>query len=452
MNPGRHFFDKFLFCVNTKLEKSRNNSQDSSDLSLEEQLFRATSAANNVCDSSSIRDESSEYSYDEIRDPYDYFQMVDTFRYFYPQRKDAFTCWNTKANARETNYGTRLDYIFCSQDLLQSLEDSFVLSDVEGSDHCPVSLLMCLTAVPADVPPQHCTKYFPEFQGQQQKLSNYFQKVSENDTVEFADESIYNNISSNSGAETMENTSSVRNSEGKKESMLNFLQFNNSKSNDITSIYSSKMNTISGKRKLDCSSKSNGKRSQKCLFSYFGTKTKEHEKLSLTSTDVSNISLYEAEMQYLKDNPDIYKMLGLAKDGTVNVEALNSNLSYTDCHTEILPHQPEHISQSSPAELSASKLDDTVLSSSPAKGLDQSDSNLNQESVSSVYLEGEQKKSWDFMKQKAVVPLCPGHKEPCVVRTTKKKGPNFNRRFYACSRGVGRPGQKEAQCNFFKWL
>jgi AP endonuclease-2 len=37
--------------------------------------------------------------------------MVDLFRHFHADAAKAYTCWNTKTNARATNYGTRIDYI-----------------------------------------------------------------------------------------------------------------------------------------------------------------------------------------------------------------------------------------------------------------------------------------------------------------------------------------------------
>ncbi|XP_042882834.1 DNA-(apurinic or apyrimidinic site) endonuclease 2-like isoform X2 [Penaeus japonicus] len=106
------------------------------------------------------------------------FQVVDTFRYFYPQREKAFTCWHTLSNSRATNYGTRIDYIFCDKDFLTYLRDAMVQQEVLGSDHCPVSIVIMGEITPAAKLPSSCTKFYPEFQGQQQKLSSYFQRKS----------------------------------------------------------------------------------------------------------------------------------------------------------------------------------------------------------------------------------------------------------------------------------
>ncbi|XP_038171957.1 DNA-(apurinic or apyrimidinic site) endonuclease 2 [Arvicola amphibius] len=49
------------------------------------------------------------------------------------------------------------------------------------------------------------------------------------------------------------------------------------------------------------------------------------------------------------------------------------------------------------------------------------------------------------------MPLCGGHREPCVMRTVKKAGPNLGRQFYMCARPRGPPSDPAARCNFFLW-
>ncbi|XP_019524799.1 PREDICTED: DNA-(apurinic or apyrimidinic site) lyase 2 [Hipposideros armiger] len=49
------------------------------------------------------------------------------------------------------------------------------------------------------------------------------------------------------------------------------------------------------------------------------------------------------------------------------------------------------------------------------------------------------------------MPLCKGHREPCVMRTVKKPGPNLGRQFYMCARPQGPPTDPSSRCNFFLW-
>lgn len=48
-------------------------------------------------------------------------------------------------------------------------------------------------------------------------------------------------------------------------------------------------------------------------------------------------------------------------------------------------------------------------------------------------------------------PKCKGHREPCVQRCVKKKGPNFKRKFWVCARGEGRSNDPHAKCDYFQW-
>ncbi|XP_034890571.1 DNA-(apurinic or apyrimidinic site) endonuclease 2 isoform X2 [Populus alba] len=49
------------------------------------------------------------------------------------------------------------------------------------------------------------------------------------------------------------------------------------------------------------------------------------------------------------------------------------------------------------------------------------------------------------------IPVCKGHKEPCVARIVKKPGPTFGHRFFVCSRAEGPVSNPEANCGYFKW-
>ncbi len=66
--------------------------------------------------------------------------FIDSFRYFYPDKTDAYTWWSYFANARERNIGWRIDYFLVSKDLEAKLIDAKIHDQVLGSDHCPVEL------------------------------------------------------------------------------------------------------------------------------------------------------------------------------------------------------------------------------------------------------------------------------------------------------------------------
>ncbi len=70
--------------------------------------------------------------------------FIDTFRYFYPDREQIYSWWSYRFKAREKNAGWRIDYFLASEDLKDKLKGADIHTDVLGSDHCPVELLVDL--------------------------------------------------------------------------------------------------------------------------------------------------------------------------------------------------------------------------------------------------------------------------------------------------------------------
>ncbi|HET9641265.1 MAG TPA: exodeoxyribonuclease III [Candidatus Paceibacterota bacterium] len=67
---------------------------------------------------------------------------VDTFRHFFPSRKDAYSYWDLFTRARERNVGWRIDYFFVSQEFMPRVKKAEIHPDIYGSDHCPVSITL----------------------------------------------------------------------------------------------------------------------------------------------------------------------------------------------------------------------------------------------------------------------------------------------------------------------
>ncbi|KAG0375905.1 Class II abasic (AP) endonuclease [Mortierella sp. AD032] len=135
--------------------------------------------------------------------------LTDLYRVFHKDERGAFTCWNTKINARPSNYGTRLDYILVTEKLLPWFKSCDRQPQVVGSDHCPVVAEMAAELVLGKEKEQLSLKslegreevevekivlqdvmdsyggttdhplaarFFDEFSGKQQKLSAFFKK------------------------------------------------------------------------------------------------------------------------------------------------------------------------------------------------------------------------------------------------------------------------------------
>ncbi|CAL1276777.1 unnamed protein product [Larinioides sclopetarius] len=266
--------------------------------------------------------------------------IVDAFRHFYPNKKESYTCWNTKTGARATNYGTRIDYILATSNLLPLLESCEIMSDYYGSDHCPVSaVLKCDSISQENVQlPSICTRLWPEYSGQQQKLQAFFQKT---------------------------------------QNLADFL----TKQNETNAQTVSRVNKSSVK-----------KNKQKSITSFF----KSPSSVPTTS------ALDDDEFEY-------------SLSGTSSII-------------------------SSPSDMS-----------SASKSQDSSGENGSGEILLSV--KKNQSTAWKAMLAgPPKPPLCSGHQKECILRTVKKKGPNYGRNFFMCSYPSGHPSNPEANCNFFKWV
>ena len=66
--------------------------------------------------------------------------FTDTWRHFYPDLEGVYSWWSYRFNARKNNSGWRIDYFLVSDDLKDRLKDAGILTEVYGSDHCPVTL------------------------------------------------------------------------------------------------------------------------------------------------------------------------------------------------------------------------------------------------------------------------------------------------------------------------
>ena len=71
--------------------------------------------------------------------------FTDTFRYLYPDLTGAYSWWSYRFKAREKNAGWRIDYFIVSERIRDRIKAASILSDVFGSDHCPVLLELDLS-------------------------------------------------------------------------------------------------------------------------------------------------------------------------------------------------------------------------------------------------------------------------------------------------------------------
>ena len=68
--------------------------------------------------------------------------FIDTYRYFNPDKEGIYSWWSYRFKAREKNAGWRIDYFCTSKDLEENLVSAYIHTEILGSDHCPIELIV----------------------------------------------------------------------------------------------------------------------------------------------------------------------------------------------------------------------------------------------------------------------------------------------------------------------
>ncbi|KAM6929095.1 DNA-(apurinic or apyrimidinic site) endonuclease 2 [Lycodopsis pacificus] len=336
-------------------------------------------------------------------------KFVDTFRFFHPTRTSAFTCWSTLTGARQTNYGTRIDYVFA--DCLLAKEQfvaADIMPEVEGSDHCPVWGQLSCSLLPSSKPPPLCTRYLPEFAGKQQKLSRFLVKVDQRATPSEQRDALPGSQEEEERRENL-NPSGAGNVSGKKRSLT---------SDSVVP---------KGKKTKTVKTSSNPKGS---LLSFFKPKP--------TNAALSA----EAPVKQCE------KTLGVDEvTSSQNSQKASSPGGDASSVTSSVPEATELVYDGSPQLCTSSTSEEnhqrmTTKPSTPHPTAGPPDA----------------KKGASLGFWKSVFhgppppPSCKIHGEPCVLRTVKKEGPNMGKQFFVCARPQGHASNPEARCNFFAWV
>ena len=303
--------------------------------------------------------------------------FVDSFRYFHPTKCGAYTNWCTVTSARQTNYGTRIDYIFADVELVsKEFVDCEIRADIDGSDHCPVVATLKTSFHGALKPPALCTKYMPEFAGKQQKLKSYFVKHSKQPQASSQPESSLTN-----------------NSQEVKSYLKRSASFGDEK----------------------CKAKRHKS----------GVKTKPS---SQPKTDLFNF--FSRSSKEVTDRP--------AKDKAENFKVSDTSITSHTINKDSLNLASDN---SSSSEQPTSLMDEVT---SPDDAVTPKDCPQKRKAEVALWK--------NILTGPRPPPLCSGHKEPCVLRTVKVKGPNRGKQFYCCARPEGHSSNPQARCNFFKWV
>ncbi|TFK51939.1 DNase I-like protein [Heliocybe sulcata] len=363
--------------------------------------------------------------------------MVDAVRKFWPDRDGMYTCWNMKICARETNYGTRVDYILTTRGLSKWLKHGDTLPSIKGSDHCPlyidlheeitldtgavVTLRDAMQLGTRKSPPRLASKFWPEYSGKQKLLSSFFAKGRDSP----ADAKLLSPPKGPDGPTDAKLPSPPTVAKAKNIQSLSPVASTTAESGasgNVKFAASPRTSQPSTPVKLSSSNPPNLKRNSKETLDASRTK----KRLKPGQARLSNFFAKPAEasgksvtaaVTVLDDDDDAVKDDQMEADYLLACELSKSQ--------QVLVEQSEPVSEN--------------------KG------------------KGQGKEAWSQLFARVEPPKCTVHRESAKMFTVNKPGPNKGKTFFICSRPVG-PGYDKGRgarprdevdhkyrCDFFKW-
>ena len=391
--------------------------------------------------------------------------LIDVFRALHPRQRDAFTVWNTKERARETNYGTRIDYILTTRDLFdgksihtcENVKVTNTSRDLFNSNALNVTQDLSSDGVtnrqdiserevlnsttkdvvnsgavsrdPCSTRAESATRYLNSGGAITQGLFNARTVKTLSDSPRFQKCTVRSDVygSDHCPVECVLDVEFIRSSSVPSSCAL-FMPELSGKQQKIKSYFTQQQ---SSKRPLttddagdgNCGDARSSKKVKKTCFSttkkqdissYFGSKNSlssscssgDKKALNITDTTISDADV--AAKMRMKSN---------------------RNFDLLDLHFKQIEKMAQEKRQTNNSTKNFKK---------------NTDSNTKNTTNSTATWKG-------LFKGPEAAPLCSGHNEKCILQTVKKDGPNIGRQFYCCARPSGHLSNKEARCKFFKW-
>ncbi len=360
-----------------------------------------------------------------------------------------------KLQARETNYGTRVDYILVTKGLLPWISHGDIQPSHKGSDHCPIyidlrdeitlesgeilSLHEAMKQTPdLKEPPRIAAKFWDEFSGKQTVLSTFFGKHA---------------VSKQKGDMPPSSTPAPTPGSGADRATATSLPSPDAPIG--TPVPASPVTAQSNSSPLpkppESSKKLKPSQTMRPSSSISSTqKRKSSENASSTKS--------KKQKQQTKGQASIASFFGKP-----------SAASSSSTHTKQTPQEVIEIVDDPPASTSEGDRDqldaDYRLALALAEDADRSPAPASSPSSSQAQppSSSQNKAAWSNLFAPVPPPKCTVHNEPTRLYTVNKQGPNKGKTFYICSRPVG-PGYDKGKgerlrdevdhrfrCNYFKW-
>ena len=336
-----------------------------------------------------------------------------------------FTGWNTKISARESNYGTRIDFILITPNLIPWIAAADIQPDIKGSDHCPVFVdfrdeitdVNGITIKLQDVlgvqatsgavkePPRLAAKFWDEYSGKQTLLENFFgRQPAGTKTPDPSSTPISVSDTSSIAAEPLDRVQSSP--------VAELTPLRSSKSSDLAVSLSPSPSTTApaspaSKRKIRVETGKSSKK-LKLVPTLTNEITKSNEKTPGQSTIASFFSQPKSPKRQLN-----------ASSSTASISKGKDKVIDTQHHADDDTKPPDDdLTEDADYRLALFLSSQDSISSSSSQGRP----------------EKATKQAWNNLLAPIQPPKCLVHREPAKELIVNKQGPNKGKRFFLCSR------------------
>ena len=323
-----------------------------------------------------------------------------------------FLGWNTKISARESNYGTRIDLILITPNLIPWIAAADIQPEMKGSDHCPVFVdfrdeitdangvttklqdVLGVQATPGEAkePPRLAAKFWDEYSGKQMLLENFFGKQPGASQIsELSDQRQSSNVAdapSLSSSETQDSAISFSSSLATTTQSLPPASPSKRKITVDFAKSSKRLKPVPALKTQITQSKEKN-RGQSTIASFF---SQPKAATSQTTASSSTVSVSKEKERAIETQPD-------SDDDRRPSNSLTQADEDADYRLAVLLSSQDSISPSSQGR--------------PEK---------------------ETKQAWNNLLAPIQPPKCVVHREPAKEFTVNKQGPNKGKRFFICSR------------------
>ncbi|KAI9703279.1 MAG: Class II abasic (AP) endonuclease [Candelina mexicana] len=399
--------------------------------------------------------------------------MWDICRGFHEGRKGMFTCWEQKINARPGNFGSRIDYVLCSETMKDWFCESNIQEGLMGSDHCPVYAVLkdkvVVDNTDVDIRdvvnplgmfvdgkrvmeystksiPVLSGKLIPEFDRRRNIRDMFARKPSvsaEAPTVAEAGDAV---------DKALPTEEAVAIATNEHDSVINPISVEPVSAATISP-------KATGTGRPSSTTKASGvKRASDTATTRSLKRSKSGSSSAAPVAPAKGQQSLKGFFKAKPSTPNGESVLEADKESPVaNAQGLERTVALTGVVAATLLPEEETPSASPIAVHRGSAVDENSIerptqhSASQPLPLSPSAASKSGDVIDPIV----SKESWSQLFSKPAAPRCEGHNEPCISLTTKKPGVNCGRVFWICPRPVGPTGNKKNgtqwRCETFIW-